>query len=67
MQRNLAAHPVMSSNYILFKPNKETVRSLIRNTMEAVLLKTPLNISKNIFDDFIVYVKDIKNEFTDDF
>lgn len=67
LKRNLSAHPVMSSDYILFKPNKETVRSLIRNAMEAVLLKTPLNISKKIFDDFIVYVTEIKDEFTEDY
>lgn len=30
-QRHLSAHPVLRQNLELYKPNKETVRSLIRN------------------------------------
>lgn len=58
--RHLCAHPVRKSNYELFSPNKETVRSHLRNMLESVLTKRPL-LYKAIFDDFI---KDIsKNKY----
>lgn len=41
-QRNFSAHPVLTDDNLLLAPNKDTTRSLIRNAMEAVLLKTPL-------------------------
>lgn len=41
-QRNLSAHPVLTDDNLLLAPNKDTTRSLIRNAMEAILLKTPL-------------------------
>lgn len=41
-QRNLSAHPVLTDDSLLLVPNKDTTRSLIRNAMEAILLKTPL-------------------------
>lgn len=41
-QRNLSAHPVLTEDNLLVTPNKDTTRSLIRNAMEAILLKTPL-------------------------
>lgn len=41
-QRNLSAHPVLTDDNLLLAPSKDTTRSLIRNAMEAILLKTPL-------------------------
>lgn len=46
--RNLCAHPSIESNYELFTPNKEIVRSHLRNIMEGIFLKDAL-LSKNIF------------------
>lgn len=40
-QRHLSAHPVLNSERELHSPNKETVRSLIRNTLESLLVKPP--------------------------
>lgn len=45
-QRHLSAHPVLKENLELYKPNKETVRSLIRNTLEGVLIKPPFYTQK---------------------
>jgi len=50
--RHLSAHPVLSSASLLFSPNKETVRSLIRNALEGVLLKPPI-FSKKIVGEFV--------------
>lgn len=40
-QRHLSAHPVLNSDRELHSPNKETVRSLLRNTLEGLLIKPP--------------------------
>lgn len=50
--RHLSAHPVLSGVNLLFSPNKETTRSLIRNSLEATLLKPPI-FSKKIVVEFI--------------
>ena len=54
-QRNLCAHPIITNENILFKPNKELTRSLMRIALDSVLLKTPL-LSKEytniILEDF---------------
>ncbi|QJR82154.1 hypothetical protein CA267_016050 [Alteromonas pelagimontana] len=47
-QRHLCAHPVLKENLDLHKPNKETVRSLIRNTLEGLLIKPPFYTQKVI-------------------
>lgn len=47
-QRHLCAHPVLRENLDLHKPNKETVRSLIRNTLEGILVKPPFYTQKAI-------------------
>ena len=47
-QRHLCAHPVLRDNLELYKPNKETVRSLIRNTLEGLLIKPPFYTQKVI-------------------
>ncbi|GAB2190272.1 hypothetical protein MAH1_18800 [Sessilibacter sp. MAH1] len=40
-QRHLSAHPVLNKERELHSPNKETVRSLLRNTLEDLLTKPP--------------------------
>jgi hypothetical protein len=40
-QRHLSAHPVLTQERELHAPNKETVRSLLRNTLEGLLIKPP--------------------------
>jgi hypothetical protein len=47
-QRHLSAHPTLNSNRELHTPNKETVRALIRNTLEGVLIKPPFYTQKII-------------------
>jgi len=47
-QRHLCAHPVLRSNLELYKPNKETVRSLTRNILEGLLIKPPFYTQKVI-------------------
>ncbi|HCE3561048.1 TPA: hypothetical protein NG644_001437 [Vibrio parahaemolyticus] len=47
-QRHLCAHPVLKGNLDLHSPNKETVRALIRNTLEDLLSKPPFYTSKVI-------------------
>lgn len=51
-QRHLSAHPVLRQNLELYKPNKETVRSLIRNALEGVLIKPPFYTQK-VVTEFI--------------
>lgn len=41
-QRHASAHPILTDDNLLLAPNKDTTRSLIRNAMEAILLKTAL-------------------------
>ncbi|MCX6239769.1 MAG: hypothetical protein NTY07_19860 [Bacteroidia bacterium] len=50
--RHLCAHPVMTQNYDLYKPNKETARAHIRNCLEGILTKPPI-LSRAVFDDFL--------------
>lgn len=53
-QRHLSAHPVLNANRELHSPNKETVRSLMRNTLEDLLIKPPFytqHILKEILSD----------------
>ncbi|CAI3937824.1 unnamed protein product [Commensalibacter communis] len=47
-QRHLCAHPILSDGLQLYKPNKEIVRALIRNTLESVLSKPPFYTDKII-------------------
>jgi len=47
-QRHLCAHPVLKENLELHNPNKETVRALIRNTLEGLLIKPPFYTQKVI-------------------
>ncbi|MET3203214.1 UNVERIFIED_ORG: hypothetical protein ABID75_006200 [Bacillus proteolyticus] len=58
--RHLSAHPVLDQLDILFKPNKETVRSHIRNMLEGVLCKSPL-LSNKITITFLNDIESIKD------
>ena len=52
IQRHLSAHPVLNSDRELHSPNKETVRSLVRNTLESLLVKPPFYTQK-ILDELL--------------
>ncbi len=51
-QRHLAAHPVVNANFQLHRPNRETARALIRNTLDGVLTKAPI-LSKQIINELV--------------
>jgi hypothetical protein len=51
-QRHLAAHPVVNANFQLHRPNRETARALIRNTLDGVLIKAPI-LSKQIVSELV--------------
>ena len=51
-QRHLSAHPTLNSDRELHTTNKETVRALIRNTLESVLIKPPFYTQK-IIDEIL--------------
>lgn len=44
--RHLSAHPVLGGANLLYSPNKETARALLRNALEGVLLKPPFLTTK---------------------
>jgi hypothetical protein len=54
-QRHLSAHPILNHDRDLHTPNKETVRSLLRNTLEGLLIKPPFYTQK-IFDELLADV-----------
>ncbi len=51
-QRHLAAHPVVNANFQLHRPNRDTARALIRNTLDGVLIKAPI-LSKQIVHELV--------------
>lgn len=55
MQRHLSAHPILDSDRQLHTPNQETVRALIRNTLEDLLIKPPF-YTKKIIDELLVNI-----------
>jgi hypothetical protein len=63
--RHLCAHPVLTQNFELYRPNKETTRAHIRNILEGVLIKPPL-LSRKIFDDILSNLSTIKTIIFDD-
>lgn len=62
--RHLSAHPVLTNSDLLYSPNKDTVRSLIRNILTGVLINPPF-FSNKIFDTFLNDLSDIKEIITD--
>ena len=63
--RHLSAHPVLTQQDLLSTPNKETVRALIRNMLEGLLVKNPI-LSKKVLDTLLEDISEHKNFFTDD-
>lgn len=63
--RHLSAHPVLTQEDLLSTPNKETVRALIRNILEGLLIKNPV-MSKKVFDTLLEDLGEHKNFFSDD-
>jgi len=51
-QRHLAAHPVVTANFQLHRPNHDTTRALIRNTLDGLLLKAPI-LAKQIVGELV--------------
>lgn len=51
-QRHLAAHPVVTASFQLHRPNHETARALIRNTLDGLLTKAPI-LSKQIVSELV--------------
>jgi len=57
--RHLCAHPVLTQNFELYRPNKETTRAHIRNILEGILTK-PALLSRKIFDDLLSNLASVK-------
>jgi hypothetical protein len=51
-QRHLSAHPVVNANLELHRPNHETVRAFIRNTLDGVLIKPPI-YTRKVLDELL--------------
>ncbi|UUC20560.1 hypothetical protein NOV18_08785 [Pseudomonas asiatica] len=56
-QRHLSAHPVLNKERELHSPNKETVRSLLRNTLTDVLVKPPF-YTQHILQELLVDISE---------
>lgn len=66
-QRHLSAHPVINEDFQLHRPNQETVRALIRNTLDGLLIKDPLlSRSQKIASDLVDDIKKNKELFPSD-
>lgn len=64
-QRHLAAHPVVNANFQLHRPNRETARALIRNTLDGVLTKAPI-LSKQIVNELVEDLEQASDILIDD-
>lgn len=62
--RHLCAHPILTNTDLLYSPNRDVVRSLIRNILEGVFIQ-PAFFSSKIFDTFLEDLSDIKDKITD--
>ena len=63
-QRHLCAHPTLKDNLELHRPNKNTTRALICNTLEGLLCKPPFfsqNIISEILEDLSISELTITN------
>lgn len=65
LHRHLSAHPVLTQQDLLSTPNKETVRALMRNMLEGLLIKNPV-MSKKVFDTILEDLANHKSFFSDD-
>lgn len=58
-QRHLSAHPIIKDSVELYIPNRDTVRSLIRNALEIVLIKPPI-YTQRVLDSILADLSDNK-------
>ena len=63
--RHLSAHPVLSSSNLLFSPNKDMARSIIRNALDSILLKPPI-LTQKIVDKLVIDLSTKKDVLIDD-
>ncbi len=63
--RHLSAHPILTKDYTLFKPNRETVRAHLRNMLEGILTKSPI-LSKKIIDEMIIDIAKSRDIFLEE-
>lgn len=56
-QRHLSAHPVLNKERELHSPNKETVRSLLRNTLDDLLTKPPF-YTQHIINELLLDIEE---------
>lgn len=63
--RHLSAHPVLNQTSILFKPNKENVKSHIVNMLKGVLTKPPI-LSTKIFVELLNDLNVNRDRFTEE-
>lgn len=61
-QRHLCAHPAIDNERKLHSPNKETVRSLIINALDGLLMKPPF-YSGEIFSEILSDISDNQSHF----
>ena len=61
--RNLSAHPVLNNSDLLYSPNSDTVKFLIRNVLEGILTNPPF-FSNRIFDTMLADLAQIKDKVT---
>lgn len=59
-QRHLSAHPILNSERELHSPNKETVRALIRNTLQGLLTKPPI-YTQRILNELLEDIEESTN------
>ncbi|MES2331160.1 MAG: hypothetical protein V4539_16265 [Bacteroidota bacterium] len=59
-QRHLCAHPIITQNFELYSPNKETTRAHIRNILEGLLVK-PAFLSRKVFDSILHDLASVKH------
>lgn len=64
-QRHLSAHPVVTANFQLHRPNRETARALIRNTLDGLLTKAPI-LSKQIVGELVADLEQASGILVDD-
>ncbi len=62
--RHLSAHPILTNTDLLFSPNRDTVKSLIRNILEGILTNPPF-FSNKIFDTMLADLVEVKNKIGD--
>ncbi|MCP4360913.1 MAG: hypothetical protein GY796_23135 [Chloroflexi bacterium] len=63
-RRHLSAHPILTNVDLLFRPNRETTRALMREALESILLKPPI-LTKKITITLVVDIAAKKDLFPD--